>query len=174
MPSPVTLAAAVVLSVFGVLQAHAQTNPCEGKDAGDAVGCNVANQLLVCRETAKGILAPEPNVHGKCQVHVPKQQGSVSRQSRPQVKFNPPPKHKLIEPPSPYISPSARSAHEAQCRALQKAAIDKACEIEKAAWDLRPGALQAATREGHEMDKIAAKCPQLGPKANWPAKHCPL
>lgn len=69
----------LVLVLASVISANAQTNPpanptnpCEhatydGQPVPDpSRRCNVANQEMVCRETANGIFAPEPDPDKKC------------------------------------------------------------------------------------------------------------
>lgn len=75
----VVVAIGAATAIFGVCPARAQgntpTNPCEGLYVGAPVpgpaGCNVAHQRMVCVETAKGVLVPEPTAD-KCEYQVQK------------------------------------------------------------------------------------------------------
>lgn len=97
-----------------------------------------------------------------------------SNTPRPQFKFNPPPKKKLIEPPSPYITPAERSAHEAQCAALRQKSIAEQEAIFSAncaSVSGDPDLSRKAAVVARERRFIIAKCAQLGPMENqtiWP------
>jgi len=90
-------------------QANAQNipvNPCEHLYAGAHVGCNVANQVMVCVETAKGIFVAEPSTEetatgpndAKCRADVRKRTPQLLR-----TPPTPPPVSKPKPPPTPYI-----------------------------------------------------------------------
>jgi hypothetical protein len=140
-----------------VLQVRAQQNPCEGKSEGDAVGCNVANQLMVCRETAKGVFAAEPDPNSKCEARRPDKKNN---QAPTRAKANPASRAKSARP--------AASANT--CVALRQKIIAEVWALARAnCGGYAPRVpVDAIVRE---KKSVIARCPQYAPYGDetiWP------
>lgn len=145
------LIAILSLCVFAacIQAAGAQTNPCEEKHEGDVVGCNVANQLLVCRETAKGIFAPEPDPNSKCEVRIPKTKQNAPKQKRTKARPSQP-------------AAATRSGASANCRREDQVLINRINAFQMG----QCAAAEALKDEWLELNR-SARCSTYLPNRRW-------